>query len=136
MKNGYELYVYVKKYIYIYNIMWFHSNVTIQVDQNVVLTSWHLLILKLTLVTERWTEDIGFIKCDCCTRWFIDWKTEKTEAETNLLNMMNFNFFQNLNYFFFQKLKLKRGCCILEWQIHGYFFIKLSFNLANGKSRW
>ena len=50
--------------------MWFYSNVVIYVDQIVRLTSWDLLILKITLITKPETKDRGhacaqrvFAKC-------------------------------------------------------------------------
>ena len=55
----------------------------IYVDQNVVLTSWDLLILKITSITERGTEDIGFIKGNCWTCDSVTVKTEGKKAEIN-----------------------------------------------------
>ena len=62
----------------------------IYVDQNVILTSWDLLILKITSIIERGSEDIGFIKCDCLT--CDDRKTEGMKDETNGLDKTKFNF--------------------------------------------
>ena len=79
--------------------MWFHRNVAIYVDQDVVLTWGNLLIFKLTPITERGTEERGHA---CCSKRVHqvqllsndEWLKEGRKDETIKVDYTNFMFWK------------------------------------------